>query len=133
MKCMNRNKVSFFYALYKSREPILNTQGRATGQYKLIYGKPIEERANVSAAKGEMQTEQFGESETYDKVIVMELGTPINEYSRLWVDTMPQLDEDGSLALDEKGEIITPHDYVVKKVAKSLNSVSFAISKVTVS
>lgn len=134
MRCMNRNKVRFFYALYVSREPITNAQGRPSGQHKVIHGYPIEEYANISAAKGETQTRQFGENESYDKVIVMDNVTPpIDEYSILWVDTVPQLNEDGSLAVNEKGEVITPHDYVVKKVAKSLNNVSIAISKVTVS
>lgn len=134
MRCMNRNKVRFFYALYVSREPIMNAQGRPSGQHKVIHGNPIEEYANISAAKGETQTRQFGENESYDKVIVMDNVTPpIDEYSILWVDTVPQLNEDGSLAANEKGEVITPHDYVVKKVAKSLNNVSIAISKVTVS
>lgn len=134
MRCMNRNKVRFYYALYESREPIMNQYGKPSGQHKVIYGNPIEEYANISAAKGETQTRQFGENESYDKVIVMDLGTPsIDEYSILWVDTEPQLNEDGSLAVNDKGEVITPHDYVVKKVAKSLNNVSIAISKVTVS
>jgi len=134
MRCMNRNKVRFFYALYVSREPIMNAQGRPSGQHKVIHGNPIEEYANISAAKGETQTRQFGENESYDKVIVMDNVTPpIDEYSILWVDNVPQLNEDGSLAVNEKGEVITPHDYVVKKVAKSLNNVSIAISKVTVS
>lgn len=134
MRCMNRNKVKFYYALYESREPIMNQYGKPSGQHKVIYGNPIEEYANISAAKGETQTRQFGENESYDKVIVMDLGTPsIDEYSILWVDTEPQLNEDGSLAVNDKGDVITPHDYVVKKVAKSLNNVSIAISKVTVS
>ncbi len=134
MRCMNRNKVKFYYALYESREPIMNQYGKPSGQHKVIYGNPIEEYANISAAKGETQTRQFGENESYDKVIVMDLGTlSIDEYSILWVDTEPQLNEDGSLAVNDKGEVITPHDYVVKKVAKSLNNVSIAISKVTVS
>ena len=134
MRCMTRNKVKFYYALYEGREPILNEQGRKTGQYKVIHGNPIEEYANISAAKGETQTRQFGENESYDKVIVMDFITPpIHEYSILWVDTLPILNEDGSLKVNDNSEVITPHDYVVKKVAKSLNSVSIAISKVTVS
>ena len=105
-----------------------------TGEYDIHRGKPTEFFANISAAKGETQTRQFGENESYDKVIVMDCDAPpIDEYSVLWVDTVPQLNEDGSLAVDEEGNVLTPHDYIVKKVAKSLNSVSVAISKVTVS
>lgn len=134
MRCMNRNKVKFFYALYVEREPITDEYGNVTGEYDVKHGNPTEGYANISAAKGETQTRQFGESETYDKVIVMDNeAPPIDEYSVLWVDTEPQLNEDGSLAVDEKGNVITPHDYIVKKVAKSLNNVSIAISKVNVS
>lgn len=134
MRCMNRNKVKFFYALYVEREPITDEYGNVTGEYDVKHGNPTEGYANISAAKGETQTRQFGESETYDKVIVMDNeAPPIDEYSVLWVDTEPQLNEDGSLAVDEEGNVITPHDYIVKKVAKSLNNVSIAISKVNVS
>lgn len=134
MRCMNRNKVKFFYALYVGREPITDEYGNVTGEYDVKHGNPTEGYANISAAKGETQTRQFGESETYDKVIVMDNEAPqIDEYSVLWVDTEPQINEDGSLAVDEEGNILTPHDYIVKKVAKSLNDVSIAISKVNVS
>lgn len=134
MRCMNRNKVKFFYSLYEGREPITDEYGNVTGEYEVKHGNPTEGYANISAAKGETQTRQFGESETYDKVIVMDNeAPPIDEYSVLWVDTVPQLNEDGSLAVDEEGNVLTPHDYIVKKVAKSLNNVSIAISKVNVS
>ena len=134
MRCMNRNKVKFFYSLYEGREPITDEYGNVTGEYDVKHGNPTEDYANISAAKGETQTRQFGESETYDKVIVMDNeAPPIDEYSVLWVDTVPQLNENGSLAVDEEGNVLTPHDYIVKKVAKSLNNVSIAISKVNVS
>ena len=45
--------------------------------------------------------------------------------SVLWVDTMPEL--------DEQGKTETPFDYIVVKVAKSLNVVNVAIRKVDVS
>ena len=57
----------------------------------------------------------------------------IDEYTVLWVDTAPRVDETGALVTNDDGEVVTPHDYIVKKVAKSLNSVSIAISKVVVS
>ena len=134
MKCLSRNKVKFFYALYESRVPIEDEYGNATGEYEVLHGNPIAFFANISAAKGESTTRQFGENESYDKVIVMDNDSPlIDIYTNLWVDTVPLLDENGALALDEKGEVITPHDYIVKKVAKSINSVSIAISKVNVS
>lgn len=125
MRCMNRNKVKFFYALYLGKAPIKDEYGNDTGEYEVKHGSPVEFSANISAAKGETQTRQFGENEIYDKVIVMdENAPPINEYSILWVDSTPTIKEDGTTE--------TPHDYIVKKVAKSLNVVSVAISKVNV-
>lgn len=134
MKCLERNKVRFFYSLYQGKEAITDDYGNVTGEYALKYGNPVEWYANISAAKGETQTQQFGENEAYDKVIVMDNeAPPIDEYSVLWIDSAPQLDEDGSLVTNVQGEIVTPHDYIVKKVAKSLNVVSLAICKVNVS
>lgn len=134
MRCMSRNKVKFFYALYKAKIPMTDDYGNVTGEYDIQYKKPAEFFANISAAKGETQTRQFGENESYDKVIVMDNDAPpIDEYAVLWIDRTPQLDADGNLAVNEKGEVITPHDYIVKKVARSLNVVSLAISKVSVS
>lgn len=133
MVCMNRNKLTFFYALYVSKEQGTDDYGNPTGGVDVTYGNPQEFKANISAAKGETQTRQFGESENYDKVIIMGSDAPpIDEYSILWIDTVPQLDDTGALATNDDGEVITPHDYIVKKVARSLNSVSIAISKVNV-
>ena len=125
MKCMIRNQRKFYYASYIKNEEIIDEYGNSTGEYEVIHGNPIKALGNISSAMGETQVRQFGESESYDKVIVLDnINSPINEYSILWVDTLPHLNDDG--ATD------TPHDYIVKKVARSLNSVSIAISKVNV-
>jgi hypothetical protein len=131
---MERNKTDFYYALYTERVPIVDEYGNDTGEYDVKHGNPVKSSANISAARGETQTRQFGENVSYDKVIVIDdTASPIDEYSILWIDTIPQLEENGELAVNEDGEVITPHDYIVKKVAKSLNSVSYAVSKVSVS
>ena len=126
MRCLTLNKTALYYAAYKGETEITDEYGNSTGEYTLTYDKPIKIFGNVSAAQGEMQSRQFGESESYDKVLVLEnRNTPIDEYSILWVDTLPHLNEDGSTD--------TPHDYVVRRIARSLNGVSIAISKVDVS
>ena len=133
MRTMLRNQVAFYYAPYLGKTEMRDEYGNLSGEYEIVYGNPVKVYGNISSAQGEMQTLQFGESETYDKVIV--LGNPttsIDEYSILWVDTKPTLSENGTLVLNADGGVETPHDYVVKKVARSLNSVSIAISKVNV-
>lgn len=133
MKCMERNKVPFYYALFSERVPIRDEYGNESGEYDVRHKNPVRCLANISAAKGETQTRQFGENVTYDKVLVMGNDAPaIDEYSILWIDTTPEIATDGGLAVKEDGSIKTPHDYIVKKVAKSLNSVSYAVSKVSV-
>lgn len=125
MRSLLRNQVAFYYAPYLSKNEIIDNYGNRTGEYEIVYGEPLKVYGNISAAQGETQTRQFGESETYDKVIVLgNPNTPINEYSILWVDSEPTLSGDSTKKV--------PHDYVVKKVARSLNSVSIAISKVNV-
>ena len=132
MRCLIRNKRDFYYARYKEQIEIKDEWGNTTGQYQVVYDNPVHIKGNVSASQGEIQSRQFGESEIYDKVIVLDdVNTPIDEYSILWVDAPPLLNEDGSLSITN-GEVETPHDYIVKKVARGLNTVSIAISKVTV-
>ncbi|MBS6062740.1 MAG: hypothetical protein KH972_02595 [Peptostreptococcaceae bacterium] len=134
MQALKRNKVYFFYALYEGKKPILDEYGNKSGEYEIAYSKPTPCFANISAAKGETQTRQFGETEDYDKIIVLvQKSSQIDTHSVLWIDTQPKLDSDGNLEKNTKGEVITPYDYVVKKIAKSLNSISIAVSKVNVS
>lgn len=133
MRCMDRNKSKLWYALYLGNDEIIDDDGNRTGQYGPSYGKPKSLKANISAAKGDASTRQFGEDESYDKVIVHHNPRlEIDEYSVLWIDRTPVLDRAGNLALDMDGSEITPHDYIVKRVARSINSVSIAISKVNV-
>lgn len=125
MRCLSINKKVFYYALFNGKNEIRDENGFLTGGYKLEYGKPIKATANISAAQGETNIRQFGENVPYDKVIVMDVpDISIDEYAILWIDTLPVLNKDKTTD--------TPHDYVVKKVARSLNSVSLAVAKVNV-
>lgn len=125
MRTLLRNQVAFYYAPYLGKNEMTDDYGNRNGEYETVYGNPIKMYGNISPAQGDIQTRQFGESEIYDKVIVLgNPNTPIDEYSILWVDTEPMLSTDSTKKV--------PHDYVVKKVARSLNSVSIAISKVNV-
>ena len=126
MRTLVRNKIRIYYANYHGKTPLRDEYGNLTGEYDLSYDKPVPIMANVSAARGESTTRQFGEDVSYDRIIVLDDPSfPIAETSVLWIDTSPEIAEDGTTK--------TPHDYIVKQVATSLNSVSIAVSKVTVS
>ena len=116
MRTLNRNKSPFWYLLYDSKAPAKDEYGNETGEELVVYKPAVAMNANISAATGSAQVEQFGNFAGYDKVIVTDdLSCPI--------DKEPQYDEDGKPL----------YDYMVKRVAKSLNSISYAVSKVTVS
>ena len=126
MRTLNRNKIRIYYANYHGKTPLRDEYGNLTGEYQVTYDNPVVVMANVSAARGESTTRQFGEDVSYDRIIVLDdPAFPISETSILWIDTPPGIAEDGSTD--------TPHDYIVKQVATSLNSVSIAVSKVSVS
>lgn len=124
MRCMERNKVGFWYLLYDRKEPVTDEDGNETGEETVVYRGAIAFRANVSAATGSSQVEQFGALSGYDKVIVTDdMTCPIDEHSVLFLDKEPEYSEEGRPL----------YDYIVKRVAKSLNSISYAVTKVSVS
>lgn len=125
MRSLERNKRTFWYANYAGNEEIFSN-GKRTGQYKVKYGNPVEVRANVSAARGSLDDEHFGINADYDRTIATDKEDfGIDESSVLWIEKTPGIAADGSTA--------TPWDYVVVKIARSLNSTTIAIKKVSVS
>lgn len=125
MRCLNRNKVPFWYALYVTEKPLYDEDGFKTSESEIIYSNPVAEKGNVRANTGAAAVRAFGLDLNYDRVIELDNPShPIKETSVLWIDTPPVLNEDGTTD--------TPFDYVVKKIAPSLNSLLIAVSKVNV-
>lgn len=117
MRCLKRNKRPFYFAPYLRKEKYGHT-------YRLIYGDAVRLMGNISASKGTAETEQFGINLDYDKVIVLDdPECPIKENSILFINIEPNRNGEGDYI----------YDYIVKKVAPSLNSVSIAIKRVDVS
>lgn len=137
MRGLKRNQKKLWYQLYSEHIPVLETdldgnivtdpvtgEPLLTGEYKVGYADPVEFRANVSAARGEANTDPFGVDTQYDKTVCScDLALPIDELSVLFVDKRPEFDLGGNL--------INKADYRVVKVAKSLNSVLYAVKKIT--
>ena len=123
MRSLKRNEIDFYYALYGAEVEEVDEEGNFTGETTIGYENPVKANANISASRGEASTEQFGISLDYDKIACScDMTLPIDETTILWVDIKPVLDKNGATK--------TKHDYTVKKVAKSLNSVQYAIKKV---
>jgi len=122
MRSLEINKQTIYYALYIGDVPVLDADGNETGQTKAGYGKPIKFRIRVSGSKGDSENNAFGKSLDYDRTMNTTDHTfPIDEFSVLFIDTMPVIKEDGTTD--------TAHDYTVQKVAKDLNEWLFAVKK----
>ena len=125
MRTMTRNRKVFYQASLTSVAMGKDSDGSYTEEV-YTYSNPVKCVGVITAANGEAVTQLFGANERYDKVITLNLGEAYPEIgSVLWVDTMPEIDGQGKTA--------TPYDYIVVKVAESLNFVNVAIRKVNVS
>lgn len=123
MRNLKRNQQKIYYKSYEGKRDIIDDNGFETGESEPIYSEPIEVMISISASKGEATEQQFGTNIDYDKVMItFDKSVKIDEYSKLYVDV---IEESNGVITDE----MEP-DYIVKKVAKSLNSISYAIQKV---
>lgn len=121
MKALERNKQKIYYANFNGKTKVLDENGLFTGEYEVTYTEPVGIKVNVSASRGEAYLDLFGTDLNYTNTIVTDKDLGIDENSILWV---------GKEAY--QGSVITPHNYIVVSIAKSLNSVVYAIRKVDV-
>lgn len=119
MRCLERNKRNIYYALYTGKTEATDSNGYKTGEHQLTYGDPVLLRANVSPAKGTARLDVFGEGVEYTKVLCVEdPECPVDEYSILWIGISPTNNE---------------HNYIVLRVARSINNVLYAVKEVNIS
>ncbi len=123
MRSLERNKQTIYYAKQAVSTPIMDEFGNDTGEMITVNGNPVKYRIRVSPSRGETEEKAFGKSLDYDRVLyTADKKFPIDEFSRLWIDVVPIIKEDGSTD--------TPHDYKVVGVSKDLNEWLFAVKKV---
>lgn len=127
MRILQRSAQPIYYRLYQGLNPFTVTDewGNTveTGESVIGYADPVEFRASVSPASGVSNVEQFGDLDNYDHVIVTDdMACPIDEHSLIYIGIVPT----------QTGGVWSPHNYVVRRVAKSVNVVSVAVRKVDV-
>ena len=116
MRSLQRNKQTIYYALYEGKKETIDSNNLRTGQYKPSYGEPVSYQINVSAARGTAGVEMFGIDTDYSRTMeTNDLGCPIDETTVLWIGKTPNGDD---------------FNYRVTSVARSLNSVTYAIREV---
>lgn len=118
MKLLKRNKkTEIYYALYQGEVDCVDEDGFMTGEKTVTYSEPKKMKVNASPSTGATSVEQFGTLTDYDKVLMTDdMNCPIDENSIIWLETQPSEE----------------HNYKVKKIAKSLNSIAYAVKKVDV-
>lgn len=119
MRTLERNKQIVWYSNKSKDNPVIDEYGNETGEYILAYSGPKSICLSVSTPTGEISTNPFGNFSDYDKVLLTDsIEMEVSESTVFWVDNLDT----------EK-----PHDYEVKKIAKSLNYLAIAVKKVSVS
>jgi len=146
MRTLSRNKQAVYYALYGNTEDVTDDYGNIVGN-ETTYGSVNLLMANVSPAKGDAELQQFGINEDYTRTIVTDKKLPINEATIMWVGLgrLPVYDtadiytdgdtviKDGQIVRLKNGVFVeVPYNHKVVKVAKSINSTTYAVKEVNV-
>lgn len=122
IKDLPENQTEFYYQTYLRKVDEVDDKGYKTGKKVPSYSKPIKESAMISANTSDVELTPFGKDTVYDKMISTVKKLPITETTRLFIDVVPDLDEEGNT--------LTKPDYEVVKVAKGLYQNVWAIRKV---
>lgn len=114
------NQRQFYYSLWEESAPQVDEWGNETGENVPIYSEPTMMEANISEVRGLATTQMSGIDIDYDATILThDMSCPIDEKTVLYINANPFDDE--------------PFDYIVRRVAKSLNVITIAIKRVDVS
>ena len=116
------NQVPFWYQEYIGSVDEVDEDGNLTGKKIPQYSNPVRVLARVSPNSGNAEDSPFGKDIAYDKAISTVQNLPIDEYTRLFIDVTPILNEDGSTD--------TEPDYACVCPKKDLQQNLWAIRKI---
>lgn len=140
MRSIRRNKTKMRYALLVESVPVYETDEDGnvvfieedgeqipveTGSSIPIYSSLVDFMASIHGAGGEAEAEAYGISlGAYDAVLYDVVGChPIDETSRIWVDSEPEFNDDGTVKPESA-------DYIVKRVPPSLNDIVYLLARI---
>lgn len=138
MRCLERDKRWVLVSFFVAKVARTDERGRLTGKFDVVRTEPMPVLASVSATKGTAESSPFGTDLDYDRTVVFDdVGFPVDENCVFWVDNWepgasvaaPGPEEDGGFSGAAPD---VPHDYVVKRVAKSPNAIAVAVKRVEV-
>ena len=119
---LKANQVPFYYQLFQGEVELRDEDGYLTGEKEISYSKPDKAYARISPNTNEVTNTPFGIDCVYDKMISTVQDLPIDEFSRLFVDVIPEV--------DDTGMVTNNYDYEVVAVAKDMHQKMWAIRKI---
>ncbi len=155
MRTLRKNKQKMYYSNLIGTAPIYETdedgnvkyyedsEGNRypldTGETELIYGTPVEFRANIAMSGGEAEAVEYGLSVAdYQAVMVLAKDSvPLKEGSLIWHTSPVEYEYGGSeIEVEVNGEMVkttapkaVSSDYMVLKSSPSLNVDKYVLKK----
>lgn len=144
MRTQRRNQQKMYYALYDKEIPVYATDEEGniiydsytTEEGEVItypveiervsgYDAPVEFFGNIAMSGGEAEAVEFGiDLSQYSASLIVEKGKlPITETSRIWFESEPQYNADGTVNGDKA-------DYTIVAVKPSLNYTKYLLQKI---
>ena len=138
MRSLKKNMQRLFYSLYSEEITIYERDENGDTVYVEVdgertpvvigtqagYNKPVLFYANISAGKGGAQEAVFGSDVDYTRTIsTTDMTCPIDELTRIWIESEPQYNPDGTVNGDSADYKVAAHP------AKGLNNIVYAIKK----
>ena len=124
MRNLEINKKEFVALNYLGKESIVDSQGKRTGESKVLYGDEIVFKTHISGASGVAVIDSNGISIEYDKSFILtrylfeKVG--FTENTVFFIDKTPEDDANGQPL----------YDYKVKRIKDTLNEVLILLEKV---
>ena len=123
IKDLRINQVGFYYQTYEGKTEEVDEDGNYTGETTISYSDPVYARARISPNSGEAALSPFGADLKYDRQLSTVQDLDIDEHTRLFVDVVPEINNDGSTD--------TEPDFECVAVAKDLQQNVWALRRLT--
>ena len=131
-----------WFCVYTGEEEIKDASGNYTGEKTRTYDPPQRILANVSPARGTVGIEAFGNDDSYDRIIALAWDDLAVIYSPFDYNGLESSDDylfsvgginDSTVWYVDKTPVNddpNDYDYIVHRIAKSINGVLIAVKKV---
>ena len=127
MRALERNKIPVWYALNTGEVEEVSPDGYHTGRMRQTYSAPLCIGVNVAGARGTAFLTANGiETDYTHRLVTCDMNLPWQEDTILWIYREPYETVDGQT-------VPVPHNFVIVRVSRAINSVMYDLQEVRVS